>query len=282
MLSDPTDGRPTMTPSQALPNQASVQATQHRTVQPTQVGRHAARTALPLGATGLSLSVALHAGALLGGFHLLHEGSARAGSRAVSLRFEESQASAAALPTPQPAPPATFESERNEPPVPAREVTLEPERFESVLARMVPPEAPLHQAATEFTPPKAGGFSKVDLLQKVRMASPEAQPLTPPAETAPPAVAAAAAAALVLAPRAGHNPQPEYPAAARRNGIEGTTLLALRIDLSGSVTDVRVVASSGSALLDEAAIGAARRWRFENGPGTVELPFVFRSRLPRS
>lgn len=270
-----------MTATQALPDRASLQPEPRPALPLQQVVRTVARPALPLGVSGLALSLALHAGALLGGIHLLQGRPAGAEAHAITLRFEESQASAAALPAPQPAPPATFASEVNEPPVPAREVTPLPERFESVLARMVPPEAPVQEAASELAPPKAGGFRKVDLLQKVRQEPVEAEPVAEAAETAQPAAAAAEAAALVLAPLAGHNPQPEYPAAARRHGIEGTTLLALAVDEAGSVTDVRLVTSSGSVLLDEAALRAARTWRFENGPGTVEVPFVFRLRLPR-
>ncbi len=270
-----------MTATQALSNQASVPTSLHPTVQARQAARLAVRLPLPLGVPGLALSVALHAGALLGGIHLLEGRTTGPGQRPLYLRFEESQASAAAVPEPQPAPVATFASEMNEPPVPAREVTPEPERFESVLARMVPPEALAQKDARELAPPKAGGFREVDLLQKVRKEPAEAEPVAAPADTATPAAAAAEAAALVLAPLAGHNPQPEYPALARRHGIEGTTVLALAVDAAGSVTDARLVTSSGSVLLDEAARRAARTWRFGNGPGTVEVPFVFRLHLPR-
>lgn len=271
-----------MTATQALPNQASVPAPLHRTVQPRQAARLEVRLPLPLGVPGLALSVALHAGALLGGIHLLEGRAAGPEQRPLYLRFEESQASAASVPEPQPAPPATFASEVNEPPVPAREVTPEPERFETVLARMVPPAAPAQELlASELAPPKAGGFRKVDLLQKVRPEPVATEPVTEAEEAATPAVAAAEAAAIVLVPLAGHNPQPEYPALAWRHGIEGTTLLALAVDAAGSVTDVQLVTSSGSKLLDDAALRAARSWRFENGPGTVEVPFVFRMRQPR-
>lgn len=270
---------PVMTVTKALQDPIRRQAAPRPEMPLRRVAPAAARTAtLPLGVSGLALSLALHTGALLGGISLLDARNAGTEPRALSLRFEESQASVAALPAPEPAPPATFESELNEPPVPTREVQQEPERFESVLARMVPPEA---RTAVDLAPPRQGGFRDVDLLQKVRPEPVAEQPVAEPADPTQPAAAAAADSALVLAPLAGHNPQPEYPAAARRHGIEGTTLLALTVDAGGNVTDVRLGATSGSRLLDEAAVRAARRWRFENGPGTVEVPFVFRLRMPR-
>ncbi|MBM3462247.1 MAG: TonB-dependent receptor [Armatimonadetes bacterium] len=58
---------------------------------------------------------------------------------------------------------------------------------------------------------------------------------------------------------------PPYPAAARADGVEGTVDLVLEIDASGAVTAVRVVSSSGSAVLDTAAERAAWSWRFRPG-----------------
>ncbi|MEY4672256.1 MAG: TonB protein [Planctomycetota bacterium] len=231
----------------------------------------------------LALSLALHTGAMLGAIGLLHAPTGPQTSRAIHLRFEESDASTAAVAAPTPPPPAAFAAEVNEPPVPTREVQETPERFESVLARMNPPapQTPLADAVVQ--PPKAGGWRQVDLLQKVRV-EPTPNPALPATEAEPPTESAAVAApdsALVLAPLAGLNPQPEYPAAARRNGIEGTTLLALQVDVDGTVTGVRVVTSSGNGLLDAAALRAARKWRFENGPGSIEVPFVFRLRPPQ-
>ena len=46
-------------------------------------------------------------------------------------------------------------------------------------------------------------------------------------------------------------------------GIEGTTLLKIRIQEDGAVGDVVVSKSAGHASLDQAAVDAIRRWRFE-------------------
>jgi protein TonB len=59
------------------------------------------------------------------------------------------------------------------------------------------------------------------------------------------------------------NPAPRYPSAARRRGIQGIVTLAVRVAASGLPVAVEVAASSGSTLLDEAALEAVRRWRFQ-------------------
>jgi len=81
-------------------------------------------------------------------------------------------------------------------------------------------------------------------------------------------------------------PPPRYPALAHQRGWHGTVLLVVKIDASGRVTAVEIEKSSGYQLLDAAAAGAVRRWRYKpavgrNGPvATEELqPVTFR--LPR-
>jgi periplasmic protein TonB len=50
-----------------------------------------------------------------------------------------------------------------------------------------------------------------------------------------------------------------YPEAARARGEQGTVRLALVIDRGGHVVSARIIGSSGSAILDEAALDMARR-----------------------
>jgi protein TonB len=54
---------------------------------------------------------------------------------------------------------------------------------------------------------------------------------------------------------------PILPERARQAGIRGVVILELTIGVDGSVTDVRVLRSI--PLLDEAAVAAARQWRYE-------------------
>jgi protein TonB len=66
-------------------------------------------------------------------------------------------------------------------------------------------------------------------------------------------------------PSGGYQVRPSYPAAARRLGIEGTSLLRVYVSADGRVTDVQVDQSAGHPDLDRAATDAVRRWKFEPG-----------------
>jgi TonB family protein len=77
-------------------------------------------------------------------------------------------------------------------------------------------------------------------------------------------------------------PDPEYPGAAREAGIEGQVVVEELIDTTGSVADVRVLKTSGNALLDESAVKAA--WKATFHPGRqrnrpvqvwVSIPYRF-------
>jgi TonB family protein len=63
-------------------------------------------------------------------------------------------------------------------------------------------------------------------------------------------------------------PRPEYPYEARRAGITGAGVVVLKVDVgTGKVTSALMAQSTGSIILDGAALGAFRQWRFK--PGTV-------------
>jgi len=86
-------------------------------------------------------------------------------------------------------------------------------------------------------------------------------------------------------PQGGYQVRPTYPAAPRRLGIQGTTLLRVHVLADGRIGDVLVETSAGHPDLDQAAVGAIRGWRFEparrgNEPVAmwVLLPFEFRLR----
>ena len=73
----------------------------------------------------------------------------------------------------------------------------------------------------------------------------------------------------------------EYPLVARRRGLSGTVLLEIAVEATGRVSTVLLVSSSSHAVLDEAALEAARRLRvrFPSGlrprPLRVLMPVVF-------
>ena len=59
-----------------------------------------------------------------------------------------------------------------------------------------------------------------------------------------------------------NNPAPFYPQSAKQRGIQGKVLLNVVVKTDGSPLTVAISRSSGSSLLDEAALDAVRQWRF--------------------
>jgi TonB family protein len=69
-----------------------------------------------------------------------------------------------------------------------------------------------------------------------------------------------------LVRRAKSKVEPAYPALARRMNITGTVKVEIVVAPNGSVKDARVV--GGHPVLANAALDAAKKWRFE--PASVE------------
>jgi len=74
-----------------------------------------------------------------------------------------------------------------------------------------------------------------------------------------------------------NTPRPEYPYEARRQKVTGSGVAAITVDpVSGNVASVVMEGSTGSLTLDNAAVGAFRRWRFKPGTVTkVRSPITF-------
>jgi TonB family protein len=64
-------------------------------------------------------------------------------------------------------------------------------------------------------------------------------------------------------PRPINIPTPEYPEIARKNGIEGRTVVRALIDFDGSISATEIFSSSGDESLDNAAVSAVRQSMFE-------------------
>ncbi len=85
-------------------------------------------------------------------------------------------------------------------------------------------------------------------------------------------------------PRLVRSAQPEYPEMARAAGIEGKAVVSMVVDTLGNVARAEIYATSGSTLLDQAAVNAAYQCVFVPGfqrdrPVVVRnviLPFNFR------
>jgi protein TonB len=102
-------------------------------------------------------------------------------------------------------------------------------------------------------------------------------PPPPPRSTAPamvttaPPPAPAPTAPVTVQPRIdlAHSSQPEYPPQSRRAGEQGSVVLQVMVDATGRVTESKLVQSSGSQRLDQAALeGVKTSYHFF--PGTVD------------
>lgn len=109
-------------------------------------------------------------------------------------------------------------------------------------------------------------------------------PRPPPPAPTPPAAQAASAAPPATRPEpiAGSTPAPRYPPQAFRRGERGVVVVLAAIGPDGVPTSVSLAQSSGSRLLDRAALDAVRNWRFRpamaNGrptTGNVAIPIEF-------
>lgn len=69
---------------------------------------------------------------------------------------------------------------------------------------------------------------------------------------------------IITEPRYRAPPRPPvYPRRARDLDQQGTAMVRVKLDLTGNPAEVSILESSGYALLDHAAIKAARGWQFE-------------------
>ncbi|MBT3361045.1 MAG: TonB family protein [Rhodospirillales bacterium] len=79
------------------------------------------------------------------------------------------------------------------------------------------------------------------------------------------------------------NPLPRYPKIARRRGLEGRVIVRVVVGVDGKARSLRIASSSAHRMLDEAALKALQKWRFEPArragipvEAPVEIPIAFR------
>lgn len=164
-------------------------------------------------------------------------------------------------------------------PAPSREIVAAPTSPAPVSVAPAPPSPePLPRAS----PPAAVASSPVPPqapVQAPAQASVQAPATSPAVPAAAPRTTAPGFAAGYLA-----NPQPDYPAVARRRGEQGTVYLRVRVSAEGVPLQVVIDRSSGSPMLDRAAQErVASAWRFTPArrgdqavEGEVIVPIVFR------
>jgi protein TonB len=169
-------------------------------------------------------------------------------------------------------------------------VVLYTEQSESVPA--VQPPAPVAAAPPKPVPARAVA-QKPRPVPSTRASEPAPAPSAPVEDaTAHPVVSASASAPIarepsIARPRYKRNPEPTYPALARRRRQEGVVLLAVLVDAAGRPESVEVQSSSGFASLDDAAVAAVKDWEFEPGrrdgepvASRVEVPIQFQLARP--
>lgn len=112
-------------------------------------------------------------------------------------------------------------------------------------------------------------------------------PAAPPASPRVSAQSGGAASPGISPPRFDaaylSNPAPSYPALSRRLGEQGKVLLRVQVDADGAPLEVSLHQSCGAARLDEAALAAVRRWKFQPArqagqavPASVIVPIDFK------
>ncbi len=163
-------------------------------------------------------------------------------------------------PIPEPEPPPVQKVEAPPPPV----------------AKPVPKSRPKPVAQKPVEPVPAPAPAILDAPAPVQAAAPAPAPapiaIMPapnfesdaPTQTA--AVAAPAAREILVTTDARFRAPPtapQYPPRARQMGAEGVTVLRALVGETGDTLELIVWKGSGMRLLDEAALAAARQWRFE-------------------
>ena len=135
----------------------------------------------------------------------------------------------------------------------------------------VMPEVPPKPEAIEPPPPLAAPSDAEE--ENVAPVVPRTRVAMPIARRAHSAAATSLSAkALALSA-----PRPAYPYEARRQRITGSGVALLRIDpTTGRVTEVTMVQSTGSSILDAATVSGLRQWSFRPGtPPSVRVPITF-------
>src|SRR4051812_34150193 len=62
-----------------------------------------------------------------------------------------------------------------------------------------------------------------------------------------------------------NNPRVEYPPEALKMRATGSAVVLLRVDSAGTVTSATMAKSTGTPILDRAALSTGRLWRFKPG-----------------
>ncbi|HTY78932.1 MAG TPA: energy transducer TonB [Candidatus Bathyarchaeia archaeon] len=171
------------------------------------------------------------------------------------------------------------------PPEPKRQMRL-PAKLPRLLSAPLPPVAeavtppPVSMPTAPESPPKAmasapppASVSDATAPGAAPASVAASAPAAAPAGTGVPSTASRAVASAsarepgsitqTARPQGGYQVRPSYPSSALREGKQGTTMLRVHVMVDGRVGEVIVQQSAGHPDLDQAAIDAVRRWRFD-------------------
>lgn len=170
--------------------------------------------------------------------------------------------------------------------LPAKEAVVEDHQGELPVAAAVeesttpavdPMPAPEETPAAEVAPVIEEPATPIETVQAVA-------PTEAPAAAAPTATATEQGYGTPVGnPSAdlipyGSNRRHTYPYMARLRKIEGTTSVQYIVAPSGNVSEVKILQSSGSSMLDDEAVDTIKKWKFKpmNSEVTYEKEVVFR------
>jgi periplasmic protein TonB len=171
-----------------------------------------------------------------------------------------------AEPPREPAPPAPPRRDRTTPirrPEPPRPREAAAARVEEPAPQPITP-APVSPPA-EVAPGPAAVTATLPAINEPAPApgQPAPAPSGPALVASKPSTTTPDGVTRTARPQGGYQVRPAYPAAPRRLGIQGTTMLRVHVLADGRIGDVLVERSAGHPDLDQAATDAVRRWRFE-------------------
>jgi len=184
----------------------------------------------------------------------------------VELSFAQEEA---AVDAPVPvAPSPIVEEEKVDEKVEVAEEVEDQEEVEEVEEEKVEVEEKKVEEKVEEPPPKQEPPKPEEELPTPAPPPPPKPPESPKPKPQPPApkpqppTPAPIQGAIDAPPKPRQAIRPRYPQSSRMRGEEGDVVLSLHVTASGEVDRVEVVASSGFADLDEAAVKAAQKARF--------------------
>ena len=70
---------------------------------------------------------------------------------------------------------------------------------------------------------------------------------------------------------------PQYPHFAREKGLEGIVTINAQYDREGSITEIKIIKSSGVKIFDESVLSAAKTWKINTSEaGSFQKNFEFK------